>query len=229
MKIGKLIVIEGASDGIGKTTQIEKLKTHLEADGAKIASHHFPTYYSYQGKGVEKYLAGEYGTPEELSPYFINNLYAYDRAVTWRVKLKDLYRKGRTILLDRYTTSSLIYQSALIEGREAKKNFLDFVIDFEYNKLGIQQPDVVVFLYAPLELVTKMRKARTENEGIANDIHERNLAYLQKVYDNAMFVAKYLGWTMINCATKDAKKMRSVDSIHKEIYEKITSITEKHV
>lgn len=229
MKIGKLIVIEGASDGIGKTTQIEKLKTHLEADGAKIASHHFPTYYSYQGKGVEKYLAGEYGTPEELSPYFINNLYAYDRAVTWRVKLKDLYRKGRTILLDRYTTSSLIYQSALIEGKEAKKNFLDFVIDFEYNKLGIQQPDVVIFLYAPLELVTKMRKARTENEGIANDIHERDLAYLQKVYDNAMFVAKYLGWTMINCATKDAKRMRSVDSIHKEIYEKITSITEKHV
>lgn len=229
MKIGKLIVIEGASDGIGKTTQIEKLKTHFEADGAKIASHHFPTYYSYQGKGVEKYLAGEYGTPEELSPYFINNLYAYDRAVTWRVKLKDLYRKGRTILLDRYTTSSLIYQSALIEGKEAKKNFLDFVIDFEYNKLGIQQPDVVIFLYAPLELVTKMRKARTENEGIANDIHERDLAYLQKVYDNAMFVAKYLGWTMINCATKDAKRMRSVDSIHKEIYEKITSITEKHV
>lgn len=229
MKIGKLIVIEGASDGIGKTTQIEKLKTHLESNGAKIASHHFPTYYSYQGKGVEKYLAGEYGTPEELSPYFINNLYAYDRAVTWRVKLKDLYRKGRTILLDRYTTSSLIYQSALIEGKEAKKNFLDFVIDFEYNKLGIQQPDVVIFLYAPLELVTKMRKARTENEGIANDIHERDLAYLQKVYDNAMFVAKYLGWTMINCATKDAKRMRSVDSIHKEIYEKITSITEKHV
>lgn len=121
VKLGKLIVIEGASDGIGKSTQIEKLKEHLEADGAKIASHHFPTYYSYQGKGVEKYLAGEYGKPNELSPYFVNNLYAYDRAVTWRVKLKDLYRKGRTILLDRYTTSSLIYQSALIEGKQAKR------------------------------------------------------------------------------------------------------------
>lgn len=223
MKIGKLIVIEGASDGIGKTTQIEKLKASLEAEGAKIASHHFPTYYSYQGKGVEKYLAGEYGTPEELSPYFINNLYAYDRAVTWRVKLKDLYRKGRTILLDRYTTSSLIYQSALIEPKSAKKDFLDFVIDFEYNKLGIQQPDVVIFLYAPLDLVTKMRQARTENEGVSNDIHERDLAYLKKVYDNAMFVAKYLGWTMINCATKDGKKMRSIDSIHREIYQAVTN------
>ena len=227
MKIGKLIVIEGASDGIGKSTQIDQLKSHLEADGAKIVSHHFPTYYSYQGKGVEKYLAGEYGTPEELSPYFINNLYAYDRAVTWRVKLKDLYRKGRTILLDRYTTSSLIYQSALIEGKENKKNFLDFVIDFEYNKLGIQQPDIVIFLHAPFELVTKMRQARSENEGITNDIHERDLKFLQKVYENAMFVAKYLGWTMINCATQDGKKMRSINSIHKEIYEKVITANNK--
>lgn len=218
MKLGKLIVIEGASDGIGKTTQIEKLQEHLVNDGKKIATHHFPTYYSYQGKGVEKYLAGEYGNPGELSPYFINNLYAYDRAVTWRIKLKALYDKGRTILLDRYTTSSLIYQSALIENPSEKRAFLNYVIDFEYNKLGIQQPDHVIFLHAPLELVNKLRSERLENEGVQNDIHERNLAFLQKVYDSAMYVAKYLNWTMINCATKDGKKMRSVDSIHQEIY-----------
>lgn len=218
VKLGKLIVIEGASDGIGKTTQIEKLQEHLTKDGTKIVTHHFPTYYSYQGKGVEKYLAGEYGNPSELSPYFINNLYAYDRAVTWRIKLKELYNKGRTILLDRYTTSSLIYQSALIEDKAAKREFLDYVIDFEYNKLGIQQPDCVIFLHAPLELVNKMRRARLTNEGVANDIHERNLEFLQKVYNNAMYVADYLGWTKINCATADGKKMRSIDAIHKDVY-----------
>lgn len=221
MKKGRLIVIEGASDGIGKSTQIERLQEHLKADGAKISTHHFPTYYSYQGKGVEKYLAGEYGKPNELSPYFINTLYAYDRTVTWRVKLKELYNKGRTILLDRYTTSSLIYQSSTISDKKAKKDFLDFVIDFEYNKLGIQKPDVVIFLHAPLDLVTKMRRERTENEGLANDIHERDLDFMKRVYDNAMEVAKYLGWTMINCATADGKRIRSVDSIHKEIYEKV--------
>ncbi len=227
MKIGKLIVIEGASDGIGKTTQIEKLQAHLAADGHKIASHHFPTYYSYQGKGVEKYLAGEYGKPEELSPYFVNNLYAYDRAITWRVKLKDLYRKGRTILLDRYTTSSLIYQTSVVKGRQAQKDFLDFVIDFEYNKLGIQQPDIVIFLHAPFDLVTKMRQARTDNDGIKNDVYERDLELMHKIYDTAMFVADYLGWTMINCATKDGKKMRSVDSIHQDIYRAVTAAEQK--
>lgn len=227
VKLGKLIVIEGASDGIGKTTQIEKLQEHLIKDGAKIATHHFPTYYSYQGKGVEKYLAGEYGDPSELSPYFINNLYAYDRAVTWRIKLKELYNKGRTILLDRYTTSSLIYQSALIENKQAKREFLDYVIDFEYNKLGIQQPDCVIFLHAPLELVNKMRQARLANEGVTNDIHERNLDFLQKVYDNAMYVADYLGWTKINCAAADGKKMRSIDAIHKDVYQALTQLENK--
>lgn len=221
MKPGKLIVIEGASDGIGKSTQIERLQEHLKADGIKIATHHFPTYYAYQGKGVEKYLAGDFGKVEDLSPYFINNLYAYDRAITWRIKLKALYNKGRTVLLDRYTTSSLIYQSATIEDVKQKKDFLDFVIDFEYNKMGIQQPDLVIFLYAPLELVTKMRKARAENDGIANDIHERNLEFMQRVYNNAMYVAKYLGWTMINCGTADGKKIRSIEAIHRDVYQQV--------
>lgn len=228
MKLGKLIVIEGASDGIGKSTQIEKLKEHLIADGAKISTHHFPTYYSYQGKGVEQYLSGQFGQTEELSPYFINNLYAYDRAITWRIKLKDLYRKGHTILLDRYTTSSLIYQSAPIKDKSERREFINFMIDFEYNKLGIQQPDAVIFLHAPLELVHKLRQARLTNEGdIENDIHEHNYDFLQKVYNNSMEVAKYLGWTMINCATKDGRRMRSVDSIHREIYEKLSAVNDK--
>ena len=32
---GKLIVVEGACDGIVKTTQFEKLKEHLQDDGKK--------------------------------------------------------------------------------------------------------------------------------------------------------------------------------------------------
>ena len=48
MKKGKLIVIEGACDGIGKTTQFELLKERLSADN-DIVSHHFPTYNTDQG------------------------------------------------------------------------------------------------------------------------------------------------------------------------------------
>ena len=126
MKTGKLIVLEGSCDGIGKTTQHELLKQRLKKEGEKITSHHFPSYNTYHGLPVEKYLSGEYGMPSELSPYFINSLYAVDRGCAWYSNLKPLYEKGKVLLFDRYTTSSLLYQAAKIKDLEEKKKFLDF-------------------------------------------------------------------------------------------------------
>lgn len=217
MEKGKLIVIEGACDGIGKTTQYKMLCNHFIEDGTNVINHHFPSYGTVQAALVEKYLSGEFGDVNKLSPYFVNSLYAVDRAVTWNAKLKNTYDSGNTIILDRYTTSSLIYQSALIDNIEERKKFIDYVSDFEYNKIGIKEPDNVIFLSAPFELVTKMRKARKENDGIESDIHERNLDFMKKVYDNALFIADYLSWNVIECSKNG--KMRNIDDIHSEIYE----------
>ena len=221
MNIKKLIVMEGACDGIGKTTQFNLLRERLVNEGKNVVSHHFPSYNTYQGVPVEKYLNGEYGSPKELSPYFINSLYALDRAITWNKDLKEKYENNNTILLDRYTTSSIIYQSSLIEDIEERKQFIDYVCDFEYKKLQIKEPDQVIFLYAPFDVVTKLRNKRKTNEGIINDIHERDLTFMKKVYDNAMFVAEYLNWDMVNCSTND--EMDSIENIHKKVYQKVKS------
>lgn len=218
-KEGKLIVIEGACDGIGKTTQYELLCKAIEEGGYNIAKHHFPTYNTYQGAPVEEYLKGTFGNPNEVSPYFVNTLYALDRGITWNIELKDKYNKGKIIILDRYTTSSLIYQSALIEEIEEKKKFIDFVTDFEYNKIGVKRPSQVIFLSAPFELVTNMRSERKNNEGITNDIYERDIEVMKKVYDSANFIADYLKWDKIVC--NDGDKMKSIEEIHKNIVEKI--------
>lgn len=217
MEKGKLIVVEGSCDGIGKTTQYNMLCSRLQSDGEEISCHHFPSYGTYQGAPVEKYLKGEYGQPSELSPYFVNSLYAGDRGITWYTELKSQFDQGKIILLDRYTTSSLIYQSALIEDIDVRKQFIDYVIDFEYNKIGIKEPDNVIFLEAPFDLVTEMRSTRKENEGVVNDIHESNLSFMKKVYDNAMFLADYLGWDRVECNNGD--KMRGIDDIHEEVYQ----------
>jgi len=216
MEKGKLIVFEGASDGIGKSTQIGLLRKRLESEGNTIVSHHFPTYNTYHGAPVEQYLAGNLGAIDDLSPYFINSLYAVDRACIWHSKLKALYEEGKTLLFDRYTTSSLIYQAAKIKDIEERKRFLDYVCDYEYNKLGIQKPDSVIFLYAPFDMVTKMREERPDNDGIINDLHERDIEFMREAYDNAMFVAEYLSWNMIKC--NDGDRMRSREDIHEEIY-----------
>ena len=132
-------------------------------------------------------------------------------------KLFDvMWSTGKIILLDRYTTSSLIYQSALIENLDDKKDFIKYVVDFEYNKLGVKEPDNVIFLYADFDLVTKMREARKQNDGVANDIHERDLNFMKKVYNSAMYVAEYLNWDMVKC--DDDNRMKSIDEIHEKVY-----------
>ena len=213
--MNKLIVIEGACDGIGKTTQYNLLNEYLKNKGEDVVNYHFPSYGKYQGKPVEEYLAGKYGNIKDLSPYFINSLYAMDRFITWHTELKNEYDLGKTIVLDRYTTSSLFYQSALIDDMDKKKEFIDWVCDFEYNKNGLKKPDQVIFLTAPFDIVNELRLSRTDNEGIKNDIHEANQEFMKRVYDNAMFVAKYLNWTIIECSSNN--KMKSIEEIHEEI------------
>ena len=219
MKKGKLIVIEGACDGIGKTTQYKLLKKHLEKDGLIVKSHHFPSYGTFQGKGVEMYLRGQYGTYEELSPYFVNSLYAHDRAITWNSELKRQYEQGRIVLLDRYTTSSIIYQSSVIKDKEKRKEFIDYICDFEYEKLGIQRPDSIIFLHAPFDLVTKIRAERKSNEGIKNDIHERDIEFMKRVYENSMEIADYLNWEKISCSQDN--QLLPKEEIHEKVYKKV--------
>lgn len=222
MAKGKLIVIEGACDGIGKTTQYNALTEKLEKDGIVVVKHHFPSYGTPGAAPVEKYLRGELGSPRDLSPYFVNVLYAIDRAIIWKEELKPAYDEGKTILLDRYTTSSMLYQSALIEEEKDKKAFINDVCDFEYNKLGTKRPDLVIFLTAPFDLVTKMKEERKNNDGYENDIHERDMVYMKKVYDNSKFVSKHQSWQSVECSING--NMRSKEDISEEIYRLVKKI-----
>ena len=55
-----------------------------------------------------------------------------------------------------------------------------------------------------------------QNDGIINDIHERDLLFMRKVYNSAMFIADYLSWDKIKC--DDGNKMRDIDDIHEDVY-----------
>ena len=101
MNKGKLIVVEGACDGIGKSTQYELLYKSLLEDNYEVCRHHFPSYGTVEAAPVEKFLRGELGSPKDISPYLVNSLYAVDRAITWQTSLKPEYEQGKIILLDR--------------------------------------------------------------------------------------------------------------------------------
>lgn len=215
--MGKLIVIEGSCDGVGKSTQYKLLIDRLIKESDKvITTHHFPSYGTYQGRPVEEYLKGNYGKISELSPYFVNSLYAQDRAITWLTGLKQEYDKGSIIVLDRYTTSSLIYQSSVIKDLEEREEFINYIYDYEYHKLGIPEPDLVIFLHAPFEFIKKLKSKRKTNDGIQNDIHERDLEFMRNVSDTSIAIANKFNWSYIEC-TKD-NQMRTIEEIHEDIY-----------
>lgn len=211
-----LVVIEGACDGIGKTTQFNMLIDKLKKDGIKIYTHHFPSYGTVQGARVEKFLKGEYGNPGDLSPYFVNELYAYDRFYTWENELKKYYDDGYLILLDRYTTSSIIYQSVFIKDNDEKNKFIDYVIKYEYEENKIKEPDLVIFLKAPYNLVKKLKNSRIDNEGIVNDVYEKDDILMEDIYNNAIYISNYLNWNIVDCSDGDTFKDK--DSISEEVY-----------
>lgn len=221
--MGKLIVIEGSCDGVGKSTQYKLLVDRLIKDNEKvITTHHFPSYGTYQGRPVEEYLKGNYGKISELSPYFVNSLYAQDRAITWVTGLKQEFDKGGIIILDRYTTSSLIYQSSVIEDLKEREEFINYIYDYEYHKLNIPEPDLVIFLHASFELARELKEKRKVNDGIKNDIHERDLEFMKNVSDTSISIADKFNWSFVEC-TQD-NKFRSIEDIHEDVYKLVKKI-----
>lgn len=207
-----LIVIEGVSDCIGKSTQVKELYKRLEQDGKDVIYHHFPSYGESGACLVEMYLNGKLGNRENINPYAVSTFFAMDRFCVYKNKLERELNNNKIVLLDRYTTSNLIYQGALFE-REEKEDFLDYVNDFEYNKLGLKRPDLVIFLKLDKDDVNTLRENR-DNE--SKDVNEKDLNFLDKVYDNSLYVANKYNFKIIEC-NKDGK-LRSIDDINEEIY-----------
>ena len=88
-------------------------------------------------------------------------------------------------------------------------------MDFEYNRLGIKKPDIVIFLTAPYEVIEQIRNARKVNDGIQKDIHESNKEYLKTVYDTAQYACELLDWKKVECS--NGNQMRPIEEIHEDI------------
>ena len=214
-----LIVIEGVSDGVGKTTQINELYNKLINDGKDVIYHHFPSYGSIGASLVEEYLKGNLGKREDIGPYAISSFYAMDRFYTYHNELKEALDSGKIVLLDRYTTSNLIYQGALFE--EEKDSFLEYITDYEYNRLGLKKPDLVIFLKLDRDFANTLRKNRNY-DGIDGDINEKDQNFLDKVYDNSLYVADKYNFKVVECS-KDGV-LRSIDDISREIYDVVREV-----
>lgn len=215
---GKLIIIESGSDASGKATQTKKLYERLLEDGYNVRKVEYPNYDGESSALVKMYLRGDFGSkPSDVDPYIASTFYAADRYASFKTEWEEFYNNGGIVLADRYTTSNMVHQASKMD-KEDRDKYLDWLFDYEFNLYKIPQPDCVVFLDVPIEFSKKLmenRKNKITGED-KKDIHESDLDYLEKSYNNSLYIADKYNWEKINCVEEE--NLRSIDSIHEEIY-----------
>lgn len=220
--MGRLIVIEGV-DSSGKETQAKLLYQYLKEKNSQVRLVSFPDYESDFCMPVKRYLAGDLGeNPDDVNAYAASTFYAIDRYASYRTKWGTFYEQGGTVVCDRYVTSNIVHQAMKMKGD--KTEFIRWLSDLEYEKLGLPKPDSVIFLDMPPEyaqMLMASRKNKITGE-VQKDIHEKNEVYLNAAYENATAIAECLGWHRIRCAENG--RIKEISAIHEEIIKLIQSL-----
>ena len=170
------------------------------------------------------YLGGEFGDkPSDVNAYAASAFYAVDRYASYKKVWGRWYEQGGLVLSDRYTTSNAVHQASKETGRQ-QEAFLEWLYDFEYNKLGLPRPDLIIYLDVPTDFTEKLMRHREQDLGTHADIHEQDLEYLATCRRTGRAAAEYYGWTVIQCVRNG--EMRSIDDIHEEIYRHVAACLE---
>lgn len=220
--MGKLIALEGL-DGSGKTTQtgilIEKLKEENAINTLHIK---FPDYDSPSSSLVKMYLAGDFGkNPEDVNAYAASTFYAVDRYASYKANWEKEYQAGSLIIVDRYVTSNIIYQLSKLPKNQWDE-YINWLEELEYIRLGIPRPDKVIYLEVPVEISQELLIKRYEGKREKRDIHERNVVFLKECYESAAYATQRLGWCRISCCENG--KMRSIDDISRDVLAAVKEI-----
>ena len=221
--MGKLIVIEG-TDGSGKSTQFKLLTERVSREGHEFQRLVFPQYQEESSALIRMYLGGEFGTkPSDVNAYAASAFYAVDRYASYKKVWGQWYENGGLVLSDRYTTSNAVHQASK-EPEEKQAAFLKWLYEFEYDKLGLPAPDLVIYLDVPTDFTEKMMRSREAATNTHADIHEQDLEYLATCRRTGKAAAKFYNWTVIDCVRDGA--MRSIEDIHEEIYRHVLNCLE---
>ncbi len=212
--MGNLLVLEGL-DGSGKSTQTEALKQALLAEGVALKQIKLPDYDNPSSTLVKMYLNGDFGeNPNDVNAYAASAFYAVDRFASFQNGWKKDYDDGTLILADRYATSNASYQMTKLP-KENWKDYLTWLEDFEYGKLALPAPSLVIFFDMPIEVSQKLMTSRYEGDEQKKDVHEKDVAYLNHCRDAALFAAEQQGWVVISCAENGMP--RSIEDIAAEV------------
>ena len=225
--MGILIAIDG-TDASGKQTQSELLYKRLTENGIKARLISFPAYENASSALVKMYLAGDFGKdPSDVNAYAASVFYAADRFATYRTDWGRDYNDGVVIIADRYVSSNMIHQASKCVDNAEKDSFIAWLEELEYGHFGLPKPDKVLFLDMPTEKAAELMQDRANkiDNSESKDIHESNLAYLKKSYENAKYISDLRGWTHISCVRGGS--VRDISDISDEVYKEALSLIDE--
>jgi dTMP kinase len=157
---GKFIVLDGP-DGCGKSTQLELLAEYLNKEGVKIVKTHDPGGTSI-GDKIRKLL--KYGSKDiDVRTEVI--LFMASRAQLVAEVIEPALKSGKTILCDRYISSTCAYQGA--SGYPIEK-----ILELGRFAVGDTWPDITLVLDLPPEK-GRRRTGVTRSKAVEND-YEQN-------------------------------------------------------
>lgn len=209
------IAIDGL-DGSGKATQSTRLFDTLTKEGKEVHKISFPMYEQKSSTFVKMYLSGELGkNADDTNAFAASTLFALDRFISYKTDWSREYNvKDKIILADRYTSANAVHQLSKLPKSEWD-SFLKWLTDFEYDKLEIPKPDIVIYLEVKPEISIELVKSRSSETGRIMDIHELDTDFIFRSYEAAIYASGALGWTKIRCF--DEGGMRDIDSIAKDV------------
>lgn len=222
---GKFIVIDG-SDGSGKTTQLNLLKTFLDNKQVPVAVFDFPQYKTFHGETVGRFLTGEFGPLDSISPYLLAYPYALDRLGA-SPHIKAALNEGKIVLANRYVASNLAHQSGRLP-KEKRREFIDWDIEFEYYLNGLPREDFLIYLFVPHVHTQKLLKNKDRGKreylnGKTKDMVESDVKYLTASEEAYLdLLERFDHWIKIDC-TNEKGQLLSKQEIHEKIILELTS------
>lgn len=218
VKQGKIIVLDGL-DGCGKSTQFEALTRLLTEQGRTVKPISFPMYDKPSAALVKMYLRGDFSdTPDGVNAYAASSFYAVDRYANYKLDWEKNYAAGEIILASRYTTSNAIHQMSKLPQTQWD-GYLRWLEDYEYSKLGLPKPDLVLFLSLPLDLSQKLLSKRYGGDAARKDIHEADLSYLEQCSRAAAYAGAKLGWQFVEVS--DGAHLYPIEQIRDDLARRI--------
>jgi dTMP kinase len=169
---GKLVVMEGA-DGAGCEEHSKRLIKLLKEKGIRAEKHQYPDYGNPIGDLIHDFLHRKH----DFSPEMLLLLYGADM-VKDRERIRAWLKQDRVVILDRYFTSTLAYQS--MQGVK-----LDRILKFA-ELFDLPRPDLIIYLRVSPE-VSMERKAR-EKESL--DRNESDRGFISNVLNSYDYLVK---------------------------------------